>query len=105
MNKYITLFTQAAQGCDYSIGCGSLWQIFYAESEEEVLADTREYIKENFTHLEGLLSTCAIHQIKEMIVPDLDEWYKEFKAEEQEEIKAGAEYKQYLKLKKKFEDG
>ena len=107
MAKYIMLLKQNDEGCDYTIGCGMLWEVVETDSIQETIKDT--------IHSFGADGTGEVTFSRMVFVPfdaagvvdvDLDNVYKQIKEEKNQLTDKESEKKEkeeYDRLKLKYE--
>lgn len=109
---YKAYLEQKGEGCDYTIACGKKVISIVATTDDEARKQIYNEIKKHYRGDSKLL-TCELYKITEIIQCNVKEWYKTMDYEDQQDkIKEKQEklkqleryeYKEYLKLKAKFE--
>ncbi len=93
-------------GCDYTIGCGI--RVIDIEASDIIEAKDKLFkeVKETYNDSENRLSKVELYEINNILIINIEEWQKRFDNEEYELIqkeKEAAEYKEFLRLKSKYE--
>jgi hypothetical protein len=105
MAKYIMLLKQSGEGCDYTIGCGMLWEVVETENIQEKIRETLEDFGADGTG--DVLFTRMVFvpfDAATVVDVDLDKIYRQIRddkdqqASKDNEEKERAEYER-LKLK------
>jgi hypothetical protein len=103
--KYKAYLKQAAEGCDYTIGCAQTVIDIEASNIVEAKELLFNKIKKNYTG-EYKLESCEIYEINEIEICDLDTWYSTISIEKQQEKQALIDARdriEYERLRKKFD--
>lgn len=100
--KYIAYLHQDG-GCDYTIGCGSAIRHLHASNMDEALKEALKHID---TYDIDTISSAVIFEVNDSKLVDVQAFYKQIRQETQEEerkLKEVLEKREYLRLKKKYE--
>lgn len=107
--KYILVLKQEAEGCDYSIECGTkvvelkatTFDGVHQEAKNCILSDDEGYLAEDFRLKSAML--CEV--VAEEALP-VKEWYAEYEAaqhKQERQAQLEKERREYERLKAKFE--
>ncbi len=83
--SYVALIRQAAEGCDYTIGCGLNWLMLKATTREAAIAKLHELIigKPDGDDYDGgyrgddTLSNVTLLDVSEIVIIPVEKWYAE----------------------------
>ena len=101
---YKAYLKQCGEGCDYTIGCAQTVIEIHAQNIDEAKQKLYQEIEENYTG-ERELELCELYEVKEVVICDLNEWYKrirDVKYAIEQQHKEDLERKEFERLKAKF---
>lgn len=99
-------YLMQSQGCDYTIGCGSLVIELESYKFDEAKNELIGIIKTNFSSDARRLNKAELLEVKNSMELDVDDIYKELEKEKEEfqkSEKEKSEKLEYERLKNKFE--
>ncbi|MBD3261698.1 MAG: hypothetical protein GF334_08485 [Candidatus Altiarchaeales archaeon] len=103
--KYIALFKQAGEGCDYTIACGWKWSWLKAENLFSAIDESKEIIRE-LGDGEDILQEMTVLEFSNSIDIDIDDVLQKARNEEtlkKEAAEEEAERAEFARLKEKYE--
>lgn len=83
--KYVAIFVQAGQGCDYTIACGQKSFIFDAIADDVAHDYITNKIREEYSHAETQLELAYLFRVGEELKVDIKALYQDIKAERDQE--------------------
>ena len=105
--KYVAHLVQKGQGCDYTIGCGLQVVELSADNMSDAEKELTEVIKEEYSYDESYLEKATLYEVNEAVEVDVEAIYtekenaKQIQSEEREKTK---DFKEFQRLKKRFEN-
>ena len=102
-NQYLALLTQAGEGCDYTIHCGTKIVSLRAETKPEAIEEAKVLLR-NYTG-DRRLSKLSILEVAASLAAPVDTWYSEIAKQDRAREAANEEAEaraQHEKLQARF---
>lgn len=105
--KFLAIFKQKHEGCDYTIGCGLNYTFILEDNITDAKSTLKKIVKEEYSvDSDRSLSKIILISCSDIQDIDPDMWYSEFRKEKSQEEQSQIEKKErelLQKLKQKYE--